>query len=435
MMHPARHILLLSVIALPWQAFSQTAGDERKVQDLLKRAERHMQAGILQFAEAEGLLNEALAITPQDGEVQLLAGVNQLNGPQRHQALPFLEEAARLGADPRRVHYLLAYARQLNAQWEEAIEAYQQHQRNYTARPEDAPMYGTAATRIKECRNGLRFSAAPSQLQVTNAGAVVNSRYADYGALPSPTGDSLWFTTRRPVGAAKVNKSTGEYFENVHLTTGQGGAWSAPQTLGPPVNSAGNDASVGLTAQGALLLYRDDKGHGDLFLSERKGDGWQVPQRLGSHVNTRHNESSAWITADGLWIYFVSDRPEDNVGGQDIYRSRWDEVAGEWGPARNLGPTVNSIDDEDGVFLTPDGNTLYFSSRGHDSMGGYDIFRSHLVDGQWGKPENLGWPVNSPDDDLFFVLSADGRTGWFSSVRPGGEGEDDVYRVEFPGQE
>ena len=111
--------------------------------------------------------------------------------------------------------------------------------------------------------------------------------------------------------------------------------------------------------------------------------------------------------------------------------SRWDGDANVWGEAENMGPSINTVEDEDGVFIHPDGTTLYFSSKGHTCMGGYDVFKSSFSDGKWSAAANLGWPVNSPDDDLFFVLTANGTTGYFSSVRPNGLGEDDLYRVDF----
>ncbi len=433
MPHLAHWVIIASALLLALAPVSaQDPGTLRKAHELARQADRIAAGGILGFEEAQRLYEEAVTLAPEDGELRLKAGVNQLNGPQRHLALQHIEEAARLGFEPSRVHYLLGYARQLNAFWEEAIVAYEVHQRGHVPRPDQPTMYSTAPKQIAECRHGLRLSGAPSSATVKHAGTTLNSSYADYGALPSATGDTLWFTSRRPVGTAKVNKTTGEYFENVHLAIQRNGTWTDPVAEAGPLNSAGNDASVGLTPQGGMFIYRDDKGHGDIFRCDRTAGGWQEPVRLGPNVNTRGNESSAWITGDGTWLYFVSDRPDDNVGGQDIYRCPWDERTKDWGPARNLGPDVNSTYDEDGVFVAPDGNTLYFSSKGHDSMGGYDIFRSRVVDGRWTKAENLGRPVNSPDDDLFFVLSADGATGWFSSVRPGGQGEDDIYLVAFP---
>ncbi|HXP49885.1 MAG TPA: OmpA family protein, partial [Bacteroidia bacterium] len=132
---------------------------------------------------------------------------------------------------------------------------------------------------------------------------------------------------------------------------------------------------------------------------------------------------------DGRTLYFVSDRP-GGLGGRDIYVCTRDS-AGHWGAATNLGAPINTAEDEEGVFIHPDGKTLYFSSKGHGGFGGYDIFRSDFINGAWSEPVNLGEPINTPDDDVFFVLGADGKTGFYSSSRKGGMGEQDIYQVTF----
>jgi outer membrane protein OmpA-like peptidoglycan-associated protein len=278
------------------------------------------------------------------------------------------------------------------------------------------------------------MQADPRPWKVENLGPRINSPVADHGVLVTADGERMLFTSRRPDGPnARINKATNEHFENIYESRLVNGRWTEPAMLPPPVNTDGNDATLGLFNDGrTLLIYRDHNGAGDIWQTKRTGDNWSEPIKLGPHINTPHHESSAWFSFDRQWMYFVSDRPDDNVGGQDIYRSRWDPVANDWGPAENLGPDVNSPYDEDGVFVHPDGRTIYFSSKGHNSMGGYDIFRSSLGDdGRWSRPENLGWPINSPDDDLFFMLTADGSMGYFSSIRAGGLGEDDLYSVDF----
>ena len=280
--------------------------------------------------------------------------------------------------------------------------------------------------------------ARPVAVKVENMGPHINSEQADYGALISADGAAMLLTSRRPLSgtSSKVNKVTQEYFEDVYASSLTDGQWSPAEVLPSTVNTGGNDASVGLFNDGrTMLIYRDDKGSGDLFESRRTGDAWSEPTALGPNVNTRFHESSAWFSFDRQWLYFVSDRPDQSIGGQDIYRSKWDEQAKDWGVAENLGPTINSIHDEEGVFVHPDGRTIYFSSKGHTTMGGYDVFRSVFENGQWTKPENMGWPINTPDDDLFFVLTANGSTGYLSSLRPDGLGEDDIYRVTFQPEE
>ncbi len=405
----------------------------KQVQDLVKRAERAEKEGSTSFVHAETLYEEALGLAPDDAQLNMRMGLLQLNGPHRHKALPYFEKAVAVAPTTPRLQFLFGFALQLNGRWDEALVAYQKHKATSTFQDPD-PLYSSTEKRMAECRNGKALMAAPSRVTITNMGGHINTPQADYGALVAADGSTLFFTSRRPATAeSKVNKVTGDFFEDVYVSRADAsGAWSAAQRMAEPVNSGGNDASVGLFNDGrTMLIYRDHNGSGDLYESRRTGGMWSEPSLLGPNVNTEGHESSAWYSFDRQWLYFVSDRPDDQVGGQDIYRSHWDAVANDWGPAENLGPVVNSIHDEDGVFVHPDGKTLYFSSKGHTSMGGFDIFRTRLEDGRWSKPENLGWPVNSPDDDLFFAMTADGTEGYFSSYRADGFGEDDIYRVEF----
>jgi outer membrane protein OmpA-like peptidoglycan-associated protein/YHS domain-containing protein len=156
---------------------------------------------------------------------------------------------------------------------------------------------------------------------------------------------------------------------------------------------------------------------------------------LPKAINTKYHESSASFSYDGKTIYFDSNRKDDNFGEHDIFRYTRDEE-GNLTKAENLGPVINTKYDERSPFIHPDGRTLYFSSKGHNSMGGFDIFRSVYNDSTgWSEPENLGFPINTPDDDIFFVLSANGRHGYYSSAKEGGFGEQDIYRITFLGAE
>lgn len=422
----------LFVVLLALSAGAQTTITDKRVLDLLKRAEKAERDGSTSFVHAETLLEEALAILPEDAEVNVRMGLCQLNGPHRHKALLYFQKAAAAQSNFPRVQFLLGYALQLNAQWDEAITAFTLHKQQNPYQDPD-PLYNTADKHLSECRSGRTLMSAPVQARVENMGTRINTPQADYGAVMNADASMLLFTSRRPIAADdKVNKVTGDFFEDVYVSRRSDAGWSAAERLPAPVNTPGNDASVGLFNDGrTMLIYRDHEGSGDLYESRRIGAQWSEPLLLGANVNTESHESSAWYSFDRQWLYFVSERPDDNVGGQDIYRSRWDAVRAEWGVAENLGPQVNSIHDEEGIVVHPDGRTIYFSSKGHNSMGGFDVFRSTLVDGRWTKAENMGWPINSPDDDLFFVLSADGTNGYLSSYRADGIGEDDLYAVQF----
>ena len=403
----------------------------------LKKGDGYFQSGGTHFTQALAEYEKAHAINPDNAELNLKMGLCHLNGRFHHRSLPFFQAAYELDNRIPRIHFLLGMGYQLNARWDEAMAEYQLHRSSINRVPDPEPLYNTADRRLVECQNGKSLQARPVNGQVSNMGPVINSEVADYGVLLTPDGSRMTFTSRRSNSTGgKINKATSEYFEDIYSATYDGSEWSVPMPLATPVNTVINDASVGLYNDGrTMIIYRDDQGTGDLYESTREGESWSEPKSLGEAINSPANETSAWLSADGKQLFFVSDR-DGGLGGQDIWISRWDATTNAWGEAENPGPVVNTIEDEDGVFLHPDGQTLYFSSKGHTCMGGFDVFKSTLVDGRWNKPVNLGWPVNSPDDDLFFVLTANGTTGHFSSVRPNGLGEDDLYRVDFlPGSE
>ena len=398
----------------------------------LKKGDAHFQGGGTHFTQALGEYEKAHVFNPENAELNLKMGLCHLNGRYHHRSLPFFQTAYELDNRVPRIHFLLGMGYHLNARWDEAIVEYQLHRSSLNRVPDPEPLYNTADRRILECQNGKSLQARPVNGQVSNMGPTINSEVADYGVLLAPDGSRMTFTSRRSNSTGgKINKATSEYFEDIYSATYDGSQWSVPMPLAGPVNTEINDASVGLYNKGrTMIIYRDDHGTGDLFESTCDGGTWSEPKSFGEEINSPANETSAWLSADGKQLFFVSDR-DGGLGGQDIWISRWDATANAWGEAQNPGPVVNTNEDEDGVFLPPDGQTLYFSSKGHTCMGGFDVFKSTLLDERWNKPVNLGWPVNSPDDDLFFVLTANGTTGHFSSVRPNGLGEDDLYRVDF----
>ncbi|HSH65891.1 MAG TPA: hypothetical protein VLB84_08855, partial [Bacteroidia bacterium] len=171
---------------------------------------------------------------------------------------------------------------------------------------------------------------------------------------------------------------------------------------------------------------------GNIYVSELKGDEWGIPTLMEAPINSPYWEPHACLTSDNRALYFVSDRP-GGFGGRDIYKCLR-LPNGKWGPAQNLGERINTQYDEDGIFIHPDGKQIYFSSKGHESMGGFDIFTSKIDDenGYWSTPVNYGYPVNTPDDDVFLITSVDGKRAYFSSDKEGGFGEKDIYMIDFP---
>ncbi|MBC7695362.1 MAG: PD40 domain-containing protein [Burkholderiales bacterium] len=284
---------------------------------------------------------------------------------------------------------------------------------------------------IDMCYTAKKLLLRPVNAIIKNMGCVVNSQYPDYA--PVFTGDqcTMLFTTGRPTNIGGQTYDGGKYFEDVYISYKKDSVWTPAANIGVPINTVDNDGAVCVSSDGQeILIFKDDKGDGNIYSTKLKGTKWSVPKKLNSHINTKSWEPSAFISANGRTLYFTSDRP-GGYGGMDIYKSEKNSD-GDWGKAVNLGSTVNTIYDEDAPFFHPDGISLYFTSNGHETMGGFDIFESTLMEnGNWSESVNIGYPINSPDDEAFYVLSPDKRTAYYTSVREDGFGEKDNYVITY----
>ena len=222
----------------------------------------------------------------------------------------------------------------------------------------------------------------------------------------------------------------GDYNEDIFISKKVNGVWQKPTAI-DGLNTIGNDAALALSPDGKQLFIFKAKGdNGDIYVCKREGSNYSAPEKLAGEVNSDYWEGSVSISTDQQKLYFASSRPGGS-GGKDLYVATKKED-GSWGNVTNLGTKINTSYDEDAPFISPDGRTLIFSSEGHNSIGDFDLFTSSLdlKDGSWQAPKNLGYPVNTTDDDLFYVLSPDGKRGYFSSARDGGKGDQDLYVVE-----
>ncbi len=227
----------------------------------------------------------------------------------------------------------------------------------------------------------------------------------------------------------------GDYFEDIYVSKRREGAWLIPEMLDTTINTAVHDACTGISADGEkMLVYRTSKDllSGDIYESFLANGKWTAPQALGKIVNDpEYLETSACYSSDGNLIFFSSNRP-GGLGGKDLYSVK-KLPNGNWGAPFNLGPMINTPANEDAPFIHPAENSLFFSSEGHTNMGGYDVFKSNFDEaGVFSKPQNMGHPVNTVDDDVFFVLNTDASLGYLSSEREGGFGSQDIYTVFFP---
>jgi len=278
------------------------------------------------------------------------------------------------------------------------------------------------------------FISRKTNVAVQNMGAVINSSYPDYVPLITSDETVMMFTSRREGSTGGMKDPNGEYFEDIYISRKKDGEWSPPENLGSPVNTLTHDACISLTSDGQkMFVYRTNKEltGGDIYLSNLKDGKWSEPEKLNGDINTPGGiESSASLAPNEQVLYFSSNRP-GGYGGRDLYIVR-KLPDGEWGLAQNMGPVINTPYDEDSPFIHPDGTTLFFSSKGHRNIGGYDIFKSVYEGGMWSAPVNLGYPINTVDDDIYFVVSANGKRGYYSSDRDGGEGHSDIYSIDMP---
>ena len=275
----------------------------------------------------------------------------------------------------------------------------------------------------------------PHTAIIKNLGPKINTKNEEYVPLPSENGNKLFFTSKRPGGVGNLKDVAGNYFEDIYVSEKEGLGWSEPINLGKPINSKDHDACVSISVSGKyMLLYRPAKNNigGDLYESLFENNKWTEPKILGSNINsTEGNESSACMSSDGNYLIFSSNK-KGGYGGKDLYMCK-KLPNGKWSKANNLGKEINTPYDEDAPFMMSNDRTVYFSSRGHSTIGEFDVFRSEYnpENNSWSVPYNLGYPINNVGDDIFFVMSSDEKKGYYSSEKDEGFGGEDIYQIEL----
>jgi len=393
------------------------------------------------FMDALPMLEEIHANDSTIANINYMLGVCHLQGTKNFQkAIRFFENASKdVSKDyslanwkekkaPGITYLYLGRAYHYLNDFERAVSNYY----NYRSFIDVANIetYNKVRMVIKHAENAIELVAAPVKVKLVNLGSEINSPFADYAPVISADGQSLFFTSNRPGGVSDVKDKDGAYFDDIYVSTKQpNGKWGRPNLVAG-INTAGNESAAGITPDGqTLFIFKGDNSTGNLYFSELKENAWGTVAKVGSDVSSAAKETSATVSVDGDILIFSSNR-SGGYGGSDLwFSSRLPD--GSWSLAKNMGSIVNTQYDEESPFLGFDGKTLFFSSQGHSSMGGFDIFRSELINGAWSEPQNLGYPINTSEDDLHFVLSADGETAYLSARREGGLGDTDIYTLRL----
>jgi len=308
----------------------------------------------------------------------------------------------------------LGNAYRVNNMLSKAIEAYNKF-KEITGSVEESKF---ADQQIAACNTAIRFMDNPARVSFTNLGDSVNSASSDYKAVISGDGKTMAYMTELP------------FYEAVYISKYNGSGWTAPVNVTPQIQSDGDQFVSSLSYDGTqLYLTREDAFNSDIYVSNSRNGAWSKSEPIaGQDINTKYWESHASISRDGKTLIFTSNR-KDGLGEMDIYKSQLLENS-LWSQPINIGGAINTSLNEDTPFITEDDSLLYFSSQGHENMGGYDIFRSKMdAAGQYSKPVNIGYPVNTTDDDLFYYPWHNARIGYISVIKTGGFGKEDVYAV------
>jgi outer membrane protein OmpA-like peptidoglycan-associated protein/tetratricopeptide (TPR) repeat protein len=389
---------------------------------------------------AKELYIQAADLDPTNLRANWMAGSLYLETINKDKALSYLLKIQEQKANYRfDLWYHIGRAYHYGLDFDNALSYYERYKKKVLAdrsyRGKDRVMPQTVSRRILECNNGKDIINRPSQYSIQPIGKEINSIWPDYAPVLNKKGDVMIFTSRRQEDntSPDVDKDN-FYFEDVFISRKVNGKWSQATNIGPPINTAYHDANIALSPDGKRLYLYKDTGYGDIYYSDFDGQNWSEPTFLTNKVNSSvYSENSVSETSSSDMIFYTSNRP-GGEGGIDIYSCVKDDK-GEWYKSKSLGPVINTKGDEDGPFLAYDGKTLYFSSTGHKGYGGYDIFKSvyDSLTGEWMPPENLGYPVNTPDDEFSFNISQDQRTGYYASVREGGVGFTDIFMVKYHG--
>ncbi|MEA2042745.1 MAG: OmpA family protein [Bacteroidota bacterium] len=405
--------------------------------DSLNIAEAYLESE--NFSNAIKFYQRFLMQMPDDPELNFKMGFSLLNTPNgKEESIEFFEKSTKLyrkkegrkSTSYYESSFYLGRAYRSAYQFAEALDIFEKLHKKIKSRR----IRKEIELEMELCRDGIQLTKNKLNIDLKSLGRRVNSKFSDHSPVISADESILIFTSRRKNNSGGEGDMDGRYDEDIFVTFKTDTGWSSPTGISPEINSSDHEASIGLTVDGQKLFIYKPEDNGSIYSSDLEGLTWGTPQKLGKNVNTRHRETHASLSADGRFLYFTSDR-FGGLGGLDIYSCEMQDD-GTWGKAKNLGDAVNTELDEEGPYIHPDGRTLYFCSEGHTNLGGFDIFTANRNQfGTFTKAKNLGYPINTVQDDIFYLPTADGKRAYYASKKRGGLGSNDIYLVEHKDNE
>ena len=406
---------------------------------------------VYDYSAALDILLEMKELDPENCNTHFFIGNCLMNIPNREkEAIPYYEKAlesltvAYKIANPREKNApidaieLLGNAYHMNYEFEKAIEKYEFYGNFLSEYNEDAVR--SNARKIRRSKNALKLVQNPVDVKIYPL-ETVNSEFSEYKPLLNAQENTMFFTAKKPDGLTDNKDDQGDFYEHIYFSEKVGNNWTQAKLMPSPINTKKSTSALYLSADGQYLLssmVNNDNNIGPLgrgiFESYKNGNVWTDPQIFQNKVNTSYLETSANMDLNKNMVFFVSDR-DGGLGGKDLWMIKKLDN-GSWSSPQNLGEPINTEYDEESPYFHSDGKTLYFSSKGHSSIGGLDIFKSELdKELNWSSPKNMGYPINTVNDDLSFVPTVTGNRAYFSSVRNGGKGKSDIYEMILPNQE
>ncbi len=372
---------------------------------------------------------QALVYNNSNPELNYKTGVSALFSDKKEEAAGFFLKAIELKKDVAGdVFFLTGRALQYSGRFSEAIEKFTSYLSLAGKKPEKN--MSLARKYIVECNSALSITKDTMRISIDNIGPNINSNSDDYSEIFTSDGETIYFASRRELPKSGTRKSDTKFDENIFISTLKNGSWIPATLAGKELTTKYCETPLYINSTNDILyVYAGYENNGDIKVSINKKGIWKKPDRISFAINTRGSETSFTISPSGKEIYYVTDNGKGNIGGKDIYYIKKISDS-KWSKPQNAGSLINTVYDEEAVRFSKTGDTLWFSSKGHSSIGGFDIFYSvKNKSGDWDTVKNIGYPVNTPWDEIFYYPSpVNDSTFYFVSNRTGGFGGLDIYK-------